>query len=153
MADFSGGTASAPGFRLVHRAPDPSRRARPSLFRPGNRQHRTIAGDRKRLQFPLRKRYRTHCVVDARLSPAGCRSLPRIWRFHPASFFAIVFLNALFSSGVCVAIFHAGKRVAGLGVASGAAWLWAIFPNAVIVPFEWVWDTSLSALLAATILW
>jgi len=73
--------------------------------------------------------------------------------FTRASFFAIVFLNALFSSGVCVAIFHAGKRVAGLGVASGAAWLWAIFPNAVIVPFEWVWDTSLSALLAATILW
>lgn len=73
--------------------------------------------------------------------------------FTRASFFAVVFLNALFSSGVCFAIFHAGKRVAGLGVASGAAWLWAIFPNAVIVPFEWVWDTSLSALLAATILW
>jgi hypothetical protein len=38
-------------------------------------------------------------------------------------------------------------------VASGAAWLWAIFPNAVMMPFEWVWDTSLSALLAASILW
>src|SRR5205814_3780728 len=61
--------------------------------------------------------------------------------------------NALFSSGVCVAIFHAGKRVAGIGVASGAASLWAIFPNAVMMPFEWVWDTSLAALLAATILW
>ena len=44
--------------------------------------------------------------------------------FTRASFFAVVFLNALFSSGVCVAIFHAGKRVAGIGVASGAAWLW-----------------------------
>jgi 4-amino-4-deoxy-L-arabinose transferase-like glycosyltransferase len=72
--------------------------------------------------------------------------------FTRASFFTVVFLNALFSSGVCVAIFHVGKRVAGTGVASGAAWLWAIFPNAVIVPFEWVWDTSLSALLASTIL-
>jgi len=72
--------------------------------------------------------------------------------FTRASFFAVVFLNALFSSAVCVAIFHAGKRIAGTGVASGAAWLWAIFPNAVIVPFEWVWDTSLSALLASTIL-
>lgn len=73
--------------------------------------------------------------------------------FTRASFFAVVFLNALFSSGVCVAIFHTGKRIAGLGVASGAAWLWAIFPNAVMMPFEWVWDTSLSALLGATILW
>jgi hypothetical protein len=73
--------------------------------------------------------------------------------FTRASFFAVVFLNALFSSGVCVAIFHAGKRISGLGVASAAAWLWAVFPNAVMMPFEWVWDTSLSALLGATILW
>lgn len=73
--------------------------------------------------------------------------------FTRASFFAVVFLNALFSAGVCVAIFHAGKRIAGLGVASAAAWLWAIFPNAMMVPFEWVWDTALSALLAAVILW
>jgi hypothetical protein len=73
--------------------------------------------------------------------------------FTRASFFAVVFVNALFSSGVCIAIFHAGKRIGGLGVASGAAWLWAIFPNAVMVPFEWVWDTSLAALLGATILW
>src|SRR5690349_20872429 len=51
------------------------------------------------------------------------------------SFFAVVFLNALFSSGVCVAIFYVGKHVAGLGVSSLAAWLWAIFPNAVMVPF------------------
>ena len=73
--------------------------------------------------------------------------------FTRASFFAVVLLNALFSSGVCVAIFYAGKRIAGIGVASAAAWLWAMFPNAVIVPFEWVWDTSVSALLAALILW
>jgi len=73
--------------------------------------------------------------------------------FTRASFFAVVFLNALFSSAVCVAIFHAGKRIASLGVASAAAWLWAIFPNAVMVPFEWVWDTALSALLGAVLLW
>jgi hypothetical protein len=70
-----------------------------------------------------------------------------------ASFFAVFLLNALFSSAVCIAIFHAGKRIGGLGVGSGAAWLWALFPNAVMMPFEWVWDTSLSALLGATILW
>ena len=73
--------------------------------------------------------------------------------FTRASFFAVVLLNALFSSGVCVPIFCAGKRVAGPGVASAAAWLWALFPNAVMFPFEWVWDTSLAALLGASILW
>lgn len=70
-----------------------------------------------------------------------------------ASFFAAVFLNILFSSAACVPIFYAARRVAGVGVASLSAWLWALFTNAIMMPFEWIWDTSLSALLAATILW
>src|SRR5580700_177774 len=69
------------------------------------------------------------------------------------SFFSAVLLNILYSAGACVPIFYAGKRIAGLGVASAAAWLWALFPNAIIIPFEWIWDTSLSALLVATVLW
>jgi Dolichyl-phosphate-mannose-protein mannosyltransferase len=73
--------------------------------------------------------------------------------FTTRAFFAAVFLNILFSSAACVPVFFAGKRVGGLGVASASAWLWALFPSAIIMPFEWIWDTSLSALLAATILW
>jgi len=73
--------------------------------------------------------------------------------FTTRAFFAAVFLNILFSSTTCVPIFFAGKRIGGLAVASVAAWLWALFPNAIMVPFAWIWDTSLSALLAATILW
>jgi hypothetical protein len=86
--------------------------------------------------------------------PALVAVIFRIFGIHTAhSFFAVVFLNILFSTATCVPIFYAGKRVSGLAVASGAAWLWAIFPNAIIIPYEWVWDTSLSALLVATILW
>jgi hypothetical protein len=44
-------------------------------------------------------------------------------------------------------------RVAGVATGSVAAWLWALFPGAIMVPFEWIWDTSLSALLAALLLW
>jgi Dolichyl-phosphate-mannose-protein mannosyltransferase len=73
--------------------------------------------------------------------------------FTTTAFFAAVFLNILFSSAACVPVFFVAKRVGGLVVASLAAWLWALFPNAVMMPFEWIWDTSLSALLAATILW
>lgn len=69
------------------------------------------------------------------------------------SFYAATFLNMLFSAGACVPIFYAGKRIAGLGVGAGAAWLWALLPNAIVFPFEWIWDTSLSALLAALLLW
>jgi hypothetical protein len=73
--------------------------------------------------------------------------------YSRASFFAAISLNIVFSSAACVPIFYAGKRVAGLGIASAGAWLWALFTNAIMMPFEWIWDTSLAALLAATILW
>jgi 4-amino-4-deoxy-L-arabinose transferase-like glycosyltransferase len=70
-----------------------------------------------------------------------------------ASFLAAISLNIVFSSGTCVPIFYVGKRIAGIGTGSGGAWLWALFPNAILIPFEWIWDTSLAALLAATLLW
>jgi hypothetical protein len=73
--------------------------------------------------------------------------------FTVRAFFCLVFLNILFSTAACIPIFYVAKRVAGIGVASGAAWMWALFPNALMIPFEWIWDTSLAALLAATLLW
>ena len=73
--------------------------------------------------------------------------------YSRASFLAAILLNVLFSSVACVPIFFAGKRVAGLGTASAASWLWALFINAIMIPFEWIWDTSLAALLAAILLW
>jgi 4-amino-4-deoxy-L-arabinose transferase-like glycosyltransferase len=82
---------------------------------------------------------------------AGIFRVLGIYSLH--SFFAALSLNILFSAGACVPIFYAGKRIVGLGVASAAAWLWALFPNAIIIPFEWIWDTPLSALLVATLLW
>ena len=69
------------------------------------------------------------------------------------SFYAAAALNIIFSAAACVPIYFAGKRIAGIGAASVAAWLWAVFPNAIVIPFQWIWDTSLTALLAAGILW
>jgi 4-amino-4-deoxy-L-arabinose transferase-like glycosyltransferase len=69
------------------------------------------------------------------------------------AFVAAASLNILFSAFTCIPIFFAGKRVAGLGVGAGAAWLWAVFPNAIQIPSESMWDACLAALLAATILW
>jgi len=69
------------------------------------------------------------------------------------SLFVAVLFNILFSAATCIPIYYAGQRIAGIGAAALAAWLWALFPNAVIIPFEWIWDTCLSALLAATLLW
>ena len=68
------------------------------------------------------------------------------------AYLAAVLFNIVCSALTCIPIFAAGKRIAGLGVAVGAAWLWAVFPNAILLPVQSMWDTSLSTLLAAMIL-
>jgi 4-amino-4-deoxy-L-arabinose transferase-like glycosyltransferase len=73
--------------------------------------------------------------------------------FTLASFYAAALLNCTFSALACFPVFSIGKRVSGLPAAASAAWLWAIFPSGILMPTEWIWDTSLSALLAATLLW
>ena len=80
--------------------------------------------------------------------------LYRLFGIHtPHAFYAVVLVDICFSAATCMPIYFIGKKVSGSGVAAGATWLWAIFPNAILIPYEWVWDTSLSALLMATILW
>ena len=69
------------------------------------------------------------------------------------SFYVAVLFNCIFSSLACIPLFHAGKRIGGTATAVLASWLWAIFPSGIILPFEWIWDTSLSVLLAAALLW
>jgi hypothetical protein len=73
--------------------------------------------------------------------------------FTTRAFYFLVFLNIVFSSAACVPLYAVGRRLAGVGVGAAAAWLWAIYPNAVMTPFEWIWDTSLAALLSVVVLW
>lgn len=70
-----------------------------------------------------------------------------------ATFVAAAGLNILFVVSACAPLFYAMKRISGIGVAAGAAWLWAIFPNATLIPVESLWEASLSALLVFVILW
>jgi hypothetical protein len=101
--------------------------------------------------------FRTNTKPTAWLAPIYPLLVAGIFKilgiFTTRAFFAAVLLNIIFSSAACVPVFFAAKRITGLRAAAFAAWLWALFPNAIMIPFEWIWDTSLSALLAATILW
>jgi hypothetical protein len=69
------------------------------------------------------------------------------------SYVAAVGMNICLSSLACIPLFFAGKRMGGTGLAAAAAWIWAIFPNAILLTYESLWETSLSALLGATLLW
>jgi 4-amino-4-deoxy-L-arabinose transferase-like glycosyltransferase len=73
--------------------------------------------------------------------------------FTVRSFYAAVLLNCIFSSLAVFPLIYAGKSIAGLRTAALACWIWAIFPSGIILPFEWIWDTSLSVLFATTLLW
>jgi 4-amino-4-deoxy-L-arabinose transferase-like glycosyltransferase len=67
-----------------------------------------------------------------------------------ASFLAAAGLNVVFSTLTVVPLYFVGRRI---GAGALAAWMWAIFPNAIRLPVESMWDASLAALLAAAILW
>jgi len=72
--------------------------------------------------------------------------------FTFGSFCAAVFVNSLFSALACFPLFSAGLRVCGKFTAVLACWLWALTPVAIVLPYAWIWDTSLSAFLAAVLL-
>lgn len=73
--------------------------------------------------------------------------------FTVASFYTAAFFNCVFSALVCWPLFYAALRIGKRATAAVAGWLWAIFPSGILIPFEWIWDSSLSALLAITLLW
>lgn len=69
------------------------------------------------------------------------------------AFLAACAVNILATALACIPIFYAGRRVGGAGIGAGAAWLWAVFPNAIQIPSTSMWDASIAAVLAAAILW
>ena len=73
--------------------------------------------------------------------------------FTVASFYAAAIFNCVFSTLVCWPLFYAALWIGNRATASAAGWLWAVFPSGILIPFEWIWDSSLSALLAITLLW
>ena len=122
----------------------------PFLLEPGNIAYALASG--KGFSSP----FRAETGPTAWMTPvyplliAGCFRLFGIYSF--GSYVAAVLLNCVFSTLVCVPLFLAGRRIRGEAVASVAAWLWAVFPNAIKFTVS-IWDVSLSALLVAAIVW
>ncbi len=72
--------------------------------------------------------------------------------YSNASAFVLLTLNSIFSSLTCIPIFLIGRRVFSKAVGRWSAWFWALFPYTMYFSIKWVWETSLSALLLATII-
>jgi hypothetical protein len=123
----------------------------PFLFESGNIAHSLATG------HGISSPFRVDTGPTAWMTPLFPLLLAGIFRLFGAYTFhawaATVLVNISCCTLACIPIYFAGKRIGGIAFAAGAAWLWAIFPNAILLPVESMWDASLSALLAATILW
>jgi hypothetical protein len=90
------------------------------------------------------------------LAPVYPFFLSKIFRvfgtFTITSFYVAAVFNSLFSALACLPLFYAAQRIGNRTMAVVAGWIWAIFPSGILIPFEWIWDTSLSALLASSLL-
>jgi 4-amino-4-deoxy-L-arabinose transferase-like glycosyltransferase len=123
----------------------------PFLFESGNIAHSLATGHGFSSPFRVDTGPTSWMTPLFPLLLAGIFRLFGAYTFH--AWTATVLLNISCCTLACVPIYFVGKRIGGIGLASGTAWLWAIFPNAILLPVESMWDASISALLAATILW
>ena len=73
--------------------------------------------------------------------------------YSPASAFVLLSLNSLFSALTCIPIFLTARWIFSEKVAVGATWTWTLLPHVMYWCTRWVWETSLSTLLMATIFW
>src|SRR5438270_2365979 len=73
--------------------------------------------------------------------------------YSSASVIAIGVLNSIFSALTGLAILGICRRTVGHKVGLWATWTWAVFPYFIQWPVRWIWDTSLSALLMALVVY
>jgi hypothetical protein len=138
-----------------HLNPRQAVRVIPFLFESGNIAHSLAAGQ------GFASPFRVPTGPTAWMTPVYPLLLAAIFKLFGAYTFgawlAAVAFNIACVLLACVPIYFAGVavggEVSGRGLGALAAWLWAIFPNAILMPVESMWEASLAALLGATILW
>ena len=123
----------------------------PFLFESGNIAHALVTGHGFGSPFHVDTGPTAWMTPIYPLLLSGIFSLFGEYTF--AAFIAAALLNIIATALACIPIYLTGKKIGGIGIGAGAAWLWAVFPNAFQIPTESMWDASIAALLAATILW
>ncbi len=73
--------------------------------------------------------------------------------YTPLSSWVALALNSLFSALTCIPVYRIAERCFGKCVAQWSALLWAVLPYAMYWAVRAQWETSLTALLLAMVLW
>ncbi|MES1258180.1 MAG: glycosyltransferase family 39 protein [Acidobacteriota bacterium] len=123
----------------------------PFLFEPGNIAYSLATGQ------GFSSPFRIETGPTAWMTPVYPCLLAAIFRLFGTytlhAFLAAAGFNVLCSTLTCLPLWALARRVSGTKAAVIATLLWAVFPNAILLPYESLWDASLSALLATTLLW
>jgi 4-amino-4-deoxy-L-arabinose transferase-like glycosyltransferase len=141
------------GFLWLYVASHPLRALStiPFLFEPGNIAYSLVTGN------GFSSPFRVDTGPTAWMTPVWPLILAGIFKlfgiYTIQAFLAAALLNVGASALTAIPLYLAANRTAGRAVAATAAWFWAVFPTAILLPYESLWDASLSALLATTLLW
>ncbi len=73
--------------------------------------------------------------------------------YSQASAFVLLTFNSACSALTCIPIFRIARKMFSERPAVGSAWAWASLPNVMFWCTRSIWETSLSALLLAVIVW
>ena len=123
----------------------------PFLFEPGNIAYALATG--QGFASPLRVPSGPTAWV-APIYPGLVAALFHLFGVYAyGAFVAAVALNIAFVTLACWPLYALGRRLGGVRVAALAAWLWALYPNAILLTYESMWGSCLSALLAIAALW
>ena len=67
--------------------------------------------------------------------------------YSKSSAVVILSLNSLFSALTCLPVFFMARKSFGERAAVWASWTWAVFPYAIYLSADWIWETALTTLL------
>jgi 4-amino-4-deoxy-L-arabinose transferase-like glycosyltransferase len=67
--------------------------------------------------------------------------------YSKSSALTLLALNSLFSALTCIPVFLMARESFGEKTAVWAGWSWALFPYAIYLSAEWIWETCLTTLL------
>lgn len=72
--------------------------------------------------------------------------------YSTASAIVMLSLNDVFSALTCVPLFLIARQVIGSRAAVWVGWTWALFPYAIGLSNQWIWETSLTTFLFTSLL-
>jgi hypothetical protein len=123
----------------------------PFLFESGNIAFSLLSGN------GFGSPFRVYTGPTAWMTPIYPLILDGIFQIFGAytfpAYVTAAMLNIAFATLTTIPLYFAAKKIGGPALAAAAAWLWVVFPNAILLTYESMWGVCIATFLATTVLW